>query len=334
MRSLWVAGCVALLASPNAGVRRDDLHRYDATRVSMACVYAIEMYGPDAGALPAIAAVAFDEVDRIDRLMSHYQPESPLSRINREAALHPVSVDNELFDFIAEAMRYNRESRGAFDITVGPLMKAWGFFRGDGRVPSAAELGALRPLIGPRNVVLDAANRSIRFARRGVELDLGGIAKGYAVDRAVAVLKERGIAAALVSAGGSTIYALGAPPGAVAWDVAIQDPVNSRTSALTIRLKDRALSVAGSSEKSFEANGITYSHIMDPRTARPVQGMLSVAVLTSSGTAGDALDDAFFVLGVRASRTYMQRLPHTETFFFLPDRQRAWTMVHLGPGGD
>ena len=102
----------------------------------MACVYAIEAYGPDAAALPRIVEEAFDEVDRIDRLMSHYKADSPLSRINREAARHPVPVDPELFDFIAEAMRYSRESDGAFDITVGPLMKAWGFFRGEGRMPS------------------------------------------------------------------------------------------------------------------------------------------------------------------------------------------------------
>jgi thiamine biosynthesis lipoprotein len=109
------------------------LHRHEASRLSMACVYAIEMYGPDADALPRIAADALDEVDRIDRLMSHYKADSPLSRINREAARQPVGVDAELFEFIADAMRYNRESGGAFDITVGPLMKAWGFFRGEGR---------------------------------------------------------------------------------------------------------------------------------------------------------------------------------------------------------
>ncbi len=321
-----------LLVTSNTSGGRDDLHRYEATRLSMACVYAIEMYGPDASALPGIADAAFDEIDRIDRLMSHYKADSPLSRINREAATHPVSVDNELFDFIAEAMRYNRDSRGAFDITVGPLMKAWGFFREDGRVPSSTELDAARRAVGPRHVLLDAAQHSIRFTRPGVELDLGGIAKGYAVDRAVAVLKERGIAAALVSAGGSTIYGLGVPPGASAWSVSLQDPVDSRQSTLTIQLKDRALSVAGSSEKSFEANGVTYSHIMNPRTGRPVQGMLSVAVLTSTGTAGDALDDAFFVLGVRASRAYIQRLSDTEAYFFLPDRQRVWTMVRVTSG--
>ena len=179
----------------------------------MASVYAIEAYGPDAETLPRMVEEAFDEVDRIDRMMSHYKAESPLSRVNREAARHPVTVDRELFDFIAGAMRYNRDSEGAFDITVGPLMKAWGFFRGDGRMPTAEELGAARRRVGAGHVILNESATSIGFDVDGVELDLGGIAKGYAVDRVVGLLRARRISAALISAGGSTIYGLGAPPG-------------------------------------------------------------------------------------------------------------------------
>src|SRR5947208_2843907 len=125
------------------------------------------------------------------------------------------------------------------------------------------------------------------------------------------------------------IYGLGAPPGRDGWDVTIQDPIDARKTALSVNLRDRALSVAGSSEKFFEAAGVRYSHIMDPRTGRPVQGVLSVAVLANSGTAGDALDDAFFVLGPERSRAYLNRLPGTEAMFFLPDASRGWTMVRL-----
>jgi thiamine biosynthesis lipoprotein len=303
------------------------LYHHEATRLSMACVYAIDAYGPDAAALPRIVEEAFDEVDRIDRLMSHYKAESPLSRLNREAATHPVAVEPELFDFIAEAMRYHRESGGAFDITVGPLMKAWGFFRGEGRMPSDEELAAARRHVGGAHVVLNPLDRTIAFDEAGVDLDLGGIAKGYAVDRVVSLLKERKVAAALVSSGGSTIYGLGAPPGRGGWDVTVQDPIDSRKTAMTVTLKDRAVSVAGSSEKSFESGGVRYSHIMDPRTGRPVQGVLSVAVLADTGTAGDALDDALFVMGVERARAYVQRLHATEAFFFLPDSTRAWTLV-------
>ena len=298
----------------------------------MACAYAIEAYGPDAEALPRLVDEAFDEVDRIDRLMSHYKQDSALSRVNREAARHPVQVEPELFDFIAEAMRYNRDSDGAFDITVGPLMKAWGFFRGEGRMPLDDELAAARRHVGAAHVILNPVARTIGFDEAGVELDLGGIAKGYAVDRVVRLLREREITAALISAGGSTIYGLGAPPGRDGWSVTIQDPIDPRKIALTVQLNDRALSLAGISEKAFEAGGVRYSHIMDPRTGRPVQGVLSVAVLTSSGTAGDALDDAFFVLGPERSRAYLNQLRGTEALFFLPDETRPTGFRIQEPG--
>ena len=289
----------------------------------MGCIYAIEAYGPDAEALPRIVGEAFDEVDRIDRLMSHYKADSALMRINRDAARHPVSVDPELFNFIAEALRYYRDSDGAFDITVGPLMRAWGFFRGEGRLPTDDELAVARRHVGGSRVILNSLDRTIAFDHPGVELDLGGIAKGYAVDRVVGLLTQRQIAAALVSAGGSTVYGLGAPPDRSAWDVAIQDPLNPQETARTVQLKDRALSVAGSSEKSFEADGVTYSHIMDPRIGRPAQGVLSVAVLANTGTAGDALDTTLFVLGPERSRAYVARVPGTDAIFFLPNGTRV-----------
>lgn len=294
----------------------------------MACLYAIDAYSADPERLPSILDQAFDEVDRIDRLMSHYKAESPLSRINREAATSPVPLEPELFDFIADAIRYSRDSDGAFDITVGPLMKVWGFFRGEGKLASDHDIETVRPVVGWQHVIMDAEHRTIRFDRPGVELDLGGIAKGYAVDRVVKLLKAANVNAALISAGGSTIYGLGTPPNHHAWTVSIQDPIDSDKVARDVELKDRALSVAGSSEKSFEVDGVRYSHIMDPRTGRPVQGVLSVAVITATGTEGDALDDAFFVLGPVRSRKYLKLLSDVEMFFFLPDGQKGWTLIH------
>jgi thiamine biosynthesis lipoprotein len=296
--------------------------------MSMACAYAIDAYGLEADTLPRVLEDALDEVDRIDRLMSHYKADSPLSRLNREAAQAPVQVDPELFDFIADSMRYYRDSQGAFDITVGPLMKAWGFFKGEGHMPPAGELEEARRHVGGNHVILNATDRTIRFDQPGVELDLGGIAKGYAVDRVVRLLKDRGVRGALVSAGGSTTYGLGTPPESDGWEVAIQDPVSPKNTALTVRLQDRALSVSGSYGKWFESGGVRYSHIMDPRSGMPVQGILSVAVLTATGTAGDALDDAFFVLGVAGSRRYLNEVAGTEVYYFVADRAQPWRLFH------
>lgn len=305
--------------------------RHEESRVSMACTYTIVVYGDAQQPLRQIVNAALDEVDRIDRLMSHYRPESPLSRLNREAAGHAVPVEPELFDFLAESIRYSRESQGAFDITVAPLMKAWGFFLGEGHMPDDAELAAARRKIGYQYLLFDQDAHTIRFARPGMELDLGGIAKGYAVDRVIALLRRHGIDTALINAGGSTMYGLGSPPDAAGggWEVKLQDPVDSRKTALTLRLRDRALSVSGSYEKFFERNGRRYSHVMDPRTGRPVPDVLSVAVLTANGTAGDALDNVFYVQGVEWSRANRKRLGADEVYFFLPQSGRGWRMVHL-----
>jgi thiamine biosynthesis lipoprotein len=294
----------------------------------MACVYTIVAYGADAAALQAAGERALDEVDRIDRLMSHYRPDSPLSRVNREGAHGPVAVPPELAAFVELCLRYSRESGGAFDVTVGPLMKTWGFFGGEGRLPDESEIAAARESVGFTHVIIDLQRSTIAFDRPGVELDLGGIAKGYAVDRAVAVLARAGVAAALVSAGGSTVYGMGAPPGRKGWEVSIQDPLRPRRIARRVVLRDRALSVAGARGKFFEAGGVVYSHIMDPHTGRPVRDVAGTAVLTDTGTAGDALDDAFFVLGVSGSRDYLKHLPRTEAFVFRP-AGRHGALVHL-----
>ncbi|MGE0886453.1 MAG: FAD:protein FMN transferase [Blastocatellales bacterium] len=307
--------------------------RYEDSRISMACAYSIVVYGEDESKLAQAVNAAFDEVDRIDDLMSHYKPDSSLSKLNRDAGNRAVKVEPELFDFIAECLRYSRESDGAFDITVGPLLKTWGFFRGEGRMPKSKELAEARRKVGWRHVILNEKEKTIRFDRADIELDLGGIAKGYAVDKAVEILRQNGIERALVNACGSTLYGLGAPPGEEGWEVKLRDPVSSQKTAMTVLLKNRALSVSGSYEKFFELDGKRYSHIFDPRTGWPVQGILSVAVLTDTGTAGDALDNVFYVLGLDKSQILTNGLMNVEAFFFLPSTTKAsavgWKQIHL-----
>jgi thiamine biosynthesis lipoprotein len=315
-----------------AGKASPELHRFEDSRVSMACTYTIALYGSVPKQLPLITAAALDEVDRIDALMSNYNPDSPLSRINRKASNGPVLVEPELFRFLQRCVVYSRQSEGAFDITVGPLMKAWGFFRGEGRIPWFFELWSVLRKVGYQHLILDETQRTVKFARSGMELDLGGVAKGYAVDRVIDLLKEQRIERAFVSAGGSTLYALGAPPSRPGWEVKLRDPLaphDPKKSAATVLLKDQCLSVSGNYEKYFKVGGVTYSHVMDPRTGRPVEKMLSVAVITQNGTDGDALDNAFYVQGVEKSKILLTLYQTTEVFFFLPDADKAWKMVHL-----
>ena len=305
--------------------------RLDASRVSMGCLYQIEAYGSTERAVARAARQALDEVDRIDRLLSHYRPDSAVSRLNREAARRPVPVDAELFALIERSLAYAREWDGAFDVTVGPLMRAWGFFRDEGRVPGDAELAAARARVGFRHLGLDAARRTVRFAADGVQLDFGAIGKGYAVDRAVARLRRAGVRAALVDACGSTLYALGAPPGADGWTIPLRDPVRSGAVAMDVRLRDRALAVSGSAERMFEAGGVRYAHILDPRSGRPVSGVLMTAVLAPDATIADVLSTATFVSGVEASRTRLARHPGVQAHIFRPAADGGWRVTHVGP---
>lgn len=301
--------------------------RVEESRYAMGSLYVIEAWGEDQAQLRKALNDALDEVDRLDRLLSHYKKESELSRVNREAWPGPVRIDQELFDLLEASLSYSRASRGAFDVTVGPLMRAWGFFRGDGRYPRDAERREALAHIGYRKVRLERVTRTITFTQRGVELDLGGIGKGYAVDRAAAVLRRAGVGAALISAGGSSIIAIGHPPGQPAWTVSLQDPYDAEKTALSIQLRDEALSVSGSAEKFFELNGRRYSHIMDPRTGHPVESVLSVAVVSRTGIDGDALDNAFFVLGPRRANGLRRRYPVREVIYFLPHPTRKWMMI-------
>ena len=301
--------------------------RVEESRYAMGSLYVIEAWGEDRERLQKVLTEALDEVDRLDRLLSHYKSESELSRVNREAWPGPVKADPELFDLLEASLGYSQASAGAFDITVGPLMRAWGFFRGEGRYPTDPERLEARASIGYRKVRLDRFARTVTFTHRGVEFDLGGIGKGYAVDRAGAILRRAGVNSALISAGGSSILAIGHPPGQSAWTVSLQDPYGLGSPAHEVQLRDEALSVSGSAEKFFVLNGRRYSHIMDPRTGHPVESVLSVAVISQTGTDGDALDNAFFVLGPGRTRALKRRYPVREVIFFLPHPTKRWVKV-------
>jgi thiamine biosynthesis lipoprotein len=185
---------------------------------------------------------------------------------------------------------------GAFDPTMGPLVRAWGFFTPRPAVPSAPEIAAARLKSGFDKVILQDKGRTVSYAVAGMEIDPGGIGKGYAVDRAVAVLKKRKIRSALVSAGGSTLYAVGHPPGFDWWRIAIRNPENDAQPFALAALRDNAISTSGVAEKSVRIAGRRYSHIFDPRTGEPVDGVCQVSVVTQTATASDALTKAAFIL--------------------------------------
>lgn len=284
------------------------------TRVhpAMGTDFTLYIYAADEGAADREAEHVFEIVDQLDGLLSNYKPDSELSRINHEAADHSVTTDPETIRFLEASLAWSALSDGAFDITVGKLMRAWGFFRSTGHVPSEAELAGVRAETGWKLVVLDRSARTVRFTAPGVELDPGGIGKGFAVDAAVQALREDGVHAALLSAGSSTIYGLGAPPHKQGWSVRVPDPHHAGASLSMVMLHDTSLSTANCSERHFIVAGHLYCHIMDPRTLRPVEECLQTTVIAPSATDSDALSNAMFVLNDGARKHLMRSLPRAD----------------------
>jgi thiamine biosynthesis lipoprotein len=262
---------------------------------AMGTDFTLYLYSADAARAAEISDEVFDEVDRVEQLLSNYRESSELSRINREAGKGEVTTDPEMMEFLEQSSHWSRVSDGAFDITVGRLMKGWGFFRHEGRVPTDAELEKLRAVTGWEKMQLDAAARTVRFTTPGVELDPGGIGKGFGVDAAVRLLRADGVKAAMLSAGSSTVYGLGAPPGKDGWRVVVHGPLPSQAELSTVVLRDTSLSSADCSQKNFTLSGHRYCHIMNPKTMRPVEGIVQVSIVNKSATASDALSNVIFV---------------------------------------
>jgi len=235
-------------------------------------------------------------MERVDRLLSNYDPASELSAMNREAARAPFRASDELFGFVQRCHDYVVATRGAFDPTVGPLVRAWGFFTPRPAKPPEAQIAAAKAVSGFARVRLDPTARTVSYAASGLELDPGGIGKGYAVDMAVGVLTRAGITSALVSAGGSTLYAIGHPPERPAWTLGIGDPSDRQRAVRIVHLRDASVSTSGVSEKFVIVDGHRYSHIFDPRTGDPVEGMCQVSVVTGNATESDALTKAAVIL--------------------------------------
>lgn len=271
---------------------------------AMGTTYTINIYGANAGVLESATEGAFDEVRRLDQMLSNYLPGSELSQVNQRAYQSPVRVSKEFFRLLQDCFAYSRKSEGSFDITVGPLMKVWGFYKDSGHLPHRAEVRAALDHIGYEHVRLDPENLTVRFTEPGMSLDPGGVGKGYAVDCMAAILRDSGITSALISGGGSSIYGIGAPPtDPRGWYVSIRDPRDSSRTTAEIYLKDNSLSTSGNYEKFFWAEGKLYSHIMNPRTGYPSEGMLSVSVVSPKTLDSEVWAKPYYILG----RTWAQQ---------------------------
>jgi thiamine biosynthesis lipoprotein len=282
-------------------MRHAGLTKVAVARNAMATRFEVVVYGDKEPALRAAAEEALSEIQRIEAQLSLYRPDSEVAHLNARAAREWVRVAPEVFRLLERARDLSAETAGAFDITVAPLMRCWGFMRGSGKMPTRAEIAEARKLVGMHLVELDPAQFRVRFARPGVMLDFGAIGKGYGIERAVEILQEAGIRSAIIHGGTSTVYGVGKPLDESAWKVAIEAPPQNEAQEplllSVVELHNEALSVSAVWGKSFAVKDKTYGHIIDPRSGYPAARADLVAVVLPSATETDALSTALLTLG-------------------------------------
>jgi thiamine biosynthesis lipoprotein len=267
----------------------------------------VEAFGGDAFTRQAAIEEAFGAIFEVDRLMSNYRDDSELSLVNRTAAQKAVPVSDPMFSVLEAAQEVSARSHGAFDVTAGPLVRLWGFYSKQPHLPTADELTAVRPLVDYRNILLDRQRHEVRLARPGVEIDLGGIAKGFAVDLAAGVLRRHGLAG-FVDAGGNQ-YALGTPEGKHLWSIGVKDPGDPNRLLGAIETAETSISTSANYANFLIQNGRAYGHILDPHTLKPSDKALSVTILSRDGTLADAMSKAAFILGPKAGLELVASFP-------------------------
>jgi thiamine biosynthesis lipoprotein len=296
---------------------------------AMACEFEVLL---NAAQYPDGAERALEALDLIDVLedqMTVFRPTSEVSRLNAVAAAMPVAVEPRLFALFELAERLYLDTQRAFDITAGPLTKVWGFYRRQGRLPDAAELQAALAHVGMRHVALDREQQTVRFDTLGVEINLGSIGKGYALDRCGEQLIAADINDFLLHGGNSSVLArgsmLGSPRGG--WDVGLPNPLRPQERLGEIHLCNRGLATSGSGTQFFVHEGRTYGHIIDPRTGQPAEGVLTATILAPTAAEADALSTAFYVLGPDAAAEFCRT--HTGVGAILVCRQGRGGRVEI-----
>lgn len=270
-----------------------------------------------------LASRALDLIEALEGQLTIYRDDSEVSLLNRSAPGGPVAVEPGLFDLLTLARGLSEWSGGAYDVTAGALSEAWGFVRGPKRVPTDAERAEALAKTGWRKLRLDPTRRTVGFETPGMVVNLGSIGKGYAIDRAVEVLRGHWLpTSALVHGGQSSLFALGSPPGRFAdrWEVALRNPFAPESPLGVFRVRNRAVGTSGGAFQRFEVDGRSYGHILDPRTGEPAEGPASVTVLAPNAAEADALSTALYVLGAEAARDLVAGRPDVGVVF-----------VHEGP---
>ncbi|MBI5773028.1 MAG: FAD:protein FMN transferase [Verrucomicrobia bacterium] len=291
------------------------LQRFEFTEPHMGTLFNITLFAPDAATAERAAKLAFARITKLDRVMTDYDDASELMRLCAQPYGTPVRVSDDLFDILQTSRRFSEMTGGAFDITVGPCVQLWRRARRQRQLPAPEKITTALAAVGWRKVQLDAHHKTVTLLAPEMRLDLGGIAKGYAADKALAVLKKNGISRALVAASGD--IAIGEPPpGQPGWRIGIGS-IDAAGNSLTktVLLHNAAVSTSGDTEQFVELGGVRYSHIINPLTGRALTNRIGVTVIAKTATTTDGLETPLSVLGVERGMQLVEAHPELAVLF-------------------
>lgn len=295
----------------------------------MACEFEVVLNAGQYPSGPDAAVAALDLVDQLEAQLTVYRDTSEVSRLNARAATEPVAVESRLFELLEQAIALSQETGGSFDVTSGPLSKVWGFYRRQGQMPAESAVAGALALVGSDGLKLDREVQAVQFDRPGMEINLGAIGKGYAIDRAAGLLLSEGVSDFMIHGGNSSVLASGSrmldtspqkpaeppsttadqPPAETGWTVALRHPLKPDQRLAEFRLIDQALGTSGSGTQYFHHQGKRYGHILDPRTGWPADGVLSSTVIAPTAAEADALSTALYVMGLERATEFCSRHP-------------------------
>jgi thiamine biosynthesis lipoprotein len=281
-------------------------------RLTMGTVARIMAVAQDQAQANEAINAAFEKIYEIDHLMSDYDPNSQLSLVNRQAFEQPVPVDAELFEVLTAAKLYSCMSGGAFDVTVGPEVQLWRKAKEDGIAPTPEALAKAKEAVGYDNLILDNQKQTVKFAKEGMCLDLGGIAKGYAIDKAIEILQAAGVKGAMVDIGGD-LRCFGTPAdGKPHWLIGLQDPQKEGNILMKLNMDNRAVATSGDYRRFVVIDEKKHSHIVNPTTADSALDLSSVSIIAPTAMAADALATAVTVMGDEKGRELIEKIETTE----------------------
>jgi thiamine biosynthesis lipoprotein len=321
--SKGIVSCLVLLITTLAAAQQP----YKRAMTLMGCNFEITVVATDSAEANLVIAIAVEEVTRIEHLISSWDAHSQTSKINDNAGIQPVKVDRELLDLIERAISISKLTDGAFDISYASMDRIWKFDGSMSEMPTEEDIQASVAKVGFQNILINHEDTTVFLKLDGMKIGFGAIGKGYAADRAKALLVQRGITSGIINASGD-MNTWGLQPNGVPWKVAITNPMDKHKAFAMLPITNGAVVTSGNYEKYVTLNGKRYSHIIDPRTGYPSTGIVSVTVFAPSAELADALATSVFVMGKDVGLNRIRQMPNIECII-IDDEGKIFTSDHI-----